>query len=203
VTIELERSRPGASERLFRSIRFRLALIVAIATVLLSIQSVAARSPSLRFDVATLVVVFLAMDQELIAGLVLTLVVSYVADVLSGEPRGLYVASLVIVYSLVRLIVFRVVGSTWVIVTGIGIVATAIALGVRLVFRATLGDQDFGLALSRPSLPSTFIFAILFSHPIYLLLRAIEGEKKSFEGRIAGGRRSAQAETDPVRRGEQ
>lgn len=182
MTIDILDKVPGPSpwRRLFGSVRFRLLLIALVATILLTIQSVVARQPTLRSDFATLVVVYLALEQSFGTGLVMTLVVGYVADVFSGEPRGLYMASLVIVFLLLRMVVFRIVGSRWFIVTAIAVLSTLAALLVRLAIESMLGPGEASLADVSPALVATFGVAATFGYPIYRLLRFIE---ERFRGR--------------------
>jgi rod shape-determining protein MreD len=160
-----------------------VALVVIATAILLTIQSVMAQRPTLRPDVATLVIVYLAMDHELISGLVTTLVVGYIADVLSGDPPGLYLASLVIVYLLLRLIVLRIVGSRWFIVTGLSILATSLAILVRLAIEAFLGPDEASFAAIRPALFFTFLVAALGGYPIYRVLGFFERGLRADESR--------------------
>src|SRR5687767_11228919 len=161
--------RPGLKAFLF-SARIRVTLVVVAATMLLATQSVFALEPELRADVATLVIVYLSMEHELISGMVVTLVVGYIADVFSGDPPGLYLASLVIVYLVLRLIVLRIVGSRWFIVTGLSILATFFAIVVRLLIEALIGPDEASLAAFNPALPATFLVAALGGYPIYRVL---------------------------------
>ncbi len=165
--------RPGL-EALLTSGRFRVLLVIVAATVLMTIQSVLALKPRLRPDVATLVIVYLAMEHELISGLVTTLVVGYIADVFSGDPPGLYLASLVIVYLVLRLIVLRIVGSRWFIVTGLSILATVLAILVRLAIVGLLGPKEAQLSAINPAIPAIFLVAALGGYPIYRVLGFFE-----------------------------
>jgi rod shape-determining protein MreD len=177
VAIELLDKQGGGGaglKALLQSIRLRLVLVLMAATVLLTTQSVLALKPTLRPDVATLVIVYLAMEHELIPGLVTAILVGYLADVFSGEPPGLYCASLVIVYLVLRLIVLRIVGSRWFIVTGLSILATFLAILVRLVIESALGPHDFSFGRIRPVLLFTFFVAALGGYPIYRLMGFVE-----------------------------
>ena len=164
---------PGFKALLFSG-RIRVALVVLAATVLLTMQSVFALKPSLRADVATLVIVYLAMDHELISGMVVALVVGYIADVFSGDPPGLYLASLVIVYLVLRLIVLRIVGSRWFIVTGLSILATFLAILVRALISVILGSGDARFSAINPALLTTFLMAALGGYPVYRVLAFCE-----------------------------
>jgi rod shape-determining protein MreD len=165
--------RPGL-EALLQSGRLRLVLVVVAATILLTAQSVLALKPRLRPDVATLVIVYLAMEHELVAGLVTTIVVGYITDVFSGDPPGLYLASLVMVYLVLRLIVLRIVGSRWFIVTGLSILATFFAILVRLLIESVVGPDEMTFSRISPALPITFLVAALGGYPIYRVLGFFE-----------------------------
>jgi rod shape-determining protein MreD len=175
VTIDLlDKPRRSGLEAFLLSGRIRVALVVVAATILLAVQSVFAREPELRTDIGTLVIVYLAMEHELVSGLVVTLAVGYVADLFSGDPPGLYLASLVIVYLVLRLIVLRIVGSRWFIVTGLSILATAFAILVRLSIEALLGPDEASLTAINPALLATFLMAALGGYPIYRILGFFE-----------------------------
>ncbi len=166
----LDKPRRAGLKALLKSGRLRVALVVIAAAILLTVQSVVAQKPRLRPDVASLVIVYLAMDHELIPGLVVALVVGYVADVFSGQAPGLYMASLVVVYLVLRLIVLRIVGSRWFIVTGLSILATFLGILVRLSIVDVLGPGGVGFRTIGPTLPVAFLVAVLGGYPIYRLL---------------------------------
>jgi rod shape-determining protein MreD len=175
VTIDLlDKPRAPGLKALLFSARIRVTLVVVTATILLTIQSVLALQPELRADVATLVIVYLAMEHELISGMVVTLFVGYIADVFSGDPPGLHLASLVIVYLVLRLIVLRIVGSGWLIVTGLSILATLFAILVRLFIEALIGPGEASLSAVRPALLATLMVAAVGGYPLYRVLYFVE-----------------------------
>src|SRR5688572_24963424 len=120
---------PGWKIRLalFEGGRMRFAALLGTTLLLLVIQSVAATNPRLRTDMATLVIVYLALENAPLSGAVAALLVGYLADVFSGESRGLAAASMVIVFLVVRLLVVRFTGARWFMITAISVLSTAFA----------------------------------------------------------------------------
>lgn len=161
---------PGSS----RIRRWLPSTVLAGCVVLLfCFQSTVAKNPGLRFDVATLVVVFLALEHELLPGLVHAVAFGYLADLFSGEPTGLVAFAAAAVFLSLRLVVFRIVGSGWLIVTAIGVLATIGALGLRLFAKTLLGPPvDVGVLGT--SLPSLLLGALFLTYPVYRTLAAMD-----------------------------
>ena len=137
------------------------------------LQSTWAKNPSFRTDLSTLVVVFLALEHELLPGLLHAVAFGYLGDLFSGEPIGLMAFSSASVFLGLRLVVFRIVGSGWLVVTTIGVLATVVALGLRLGVQVLLGPPVHLGALVT-SIPSLLLGALLLTYPIYRGLAGID-----------------------------
>src|SRR5215472_3749094 len=157
----------------FEGGRARLFAHLVITCLLLSIASVASRTPALRIDLAALVVVYIALEYEMLRGIVTTLVVGWMADVMSGESRGLSMASLVIAYLLVRVVVARITGSQWMMITGVGVLATAVDFAVRCLLESFVGPSLATVHAMRPAMLTILIAALLLGYPCYRLFRLV------------------------------
>lgn len=151
----------------------RGAVLVGLSVLILAGGTVLARHPTLRPDFAALLVVYFALEHHLLGGLGLTLAVGYVADVFAGESRGLYTSSLVLTYLVLRLVVLRVLGARWFLVTGIAVAGSVLALVFRLLIEAVLGPGRTSLAGLWPAVPAILLGAVLFGYPCFRLLRAV------------------------------
>ncbi len=156
----------------------RFAALFGVATFVLATNSVLSRSPSLRLDVVAPIVVFLSLELELFVGLIAAFGVGYLADLFSGEPKGLYWASTVIQFLLLRLFVFRIVGSRPPIVAAIVVATTVLGLVVRLLMQATLGPGRSTVTSMSPGLLSLFLGAVLLGYPLYALFSRVDAKLK-------------------------
>ncbi len=152
--------------------------LLATAFVALCAQSVAARHPLLRADVATLFVVYFALEHEFVGGLLLTVVVAYLGDVFSGEGRGLYVSSLVVVFLMNRIIALRFVTVRGPGVIGLGVLGTVVAFFLRLWIEAVVGPDRARLeGITLGFLVLVLLNGVL-SYPCYRFLAAVEARLK-------------------------
>lgn len=159
-----------------------------LAALALFLVASVVREPSVRPDLATLVVVFLALEQELLRGLVLAAAVGYLSDIFSGLGSGLDAATNVAVYLVLRVFVARIAGGTALMVTLMALVATALALFVRQVIEAVVGPGQASLALLLPALPSVVLGAALLGYPVYRGLLSIDRRFRPKEEFGFGGR---------------
>jgi rod shape-determining protein MreD len=154
--------------------RARLFAHVVLASLLLVLESVAARSPHFRLDLASLVIVYIALEYTLLQGAFATLIVGYLADLISGESRGLSMAGLVIVFLLVRLLVVRITGSRWFMVTSVSVFSTIAALLLRLLIEAIVGPASATLRSITPAIPSLVVGSAVLAVPCYRLFRLVD-----------------------------
>lgn len=173
------------SERRFDSARLRYAATLLMAAILLSLTSAVGRFETLRPDVVAPILVFCALELELLPGLFVLSGVGYLADVFSGEPAGLYWGSSVLVFLLLRLFVFRVVGSRPMMVTAFVGVATALGLVTRLLMQAVLGGGPVPLSSFGGGLWSVALGAAVLGYPIYRLFRAVDERLRPREEHFA------------------
>lgn len=164
----------SAGPRIDADAALRFAALFGVATALLSVSSVLSRSPSIRLDVVAPIVVFLSLELELMMGLIVAFGVGYLADIYSGDPRGLYWGSTVIQFLVLRLFVFRIVGSRPPIVVMIVFVTTILGLVVRLLMQATLGGGRPSISSMGPGLVSLFLGAVVLGYPLYALFSRID-----------------------------
>lgn len=119
----------------------RAASILAVAALSTAFSGVLARSTGLRLDPAALGAMFCALEVGLGRGLILATAIGYIADVSSGQPRGLWTFGTVVAYGVLRLFVVRVVGAR----AGTIMVLTALAAFTAHVARwgleATVGNE--------------------------------------------------------------
>lgn len=148
--------------------------LAGCVVLMICFQSTLAQATGLRVDLTTWVVVFLALEYELRSGLVHALVFGYLSDLFSGEAVGLLAFTATAVFLALRLVVFRVVGSGWLIVTAIGFLATATAMTIRLLVRDVFGPPELHLAGALDSVPSNLFGALVLTYPVYRALRAID-----------------------------
>lgn len=152
----------------------RTVALFAVTLLLLVLQGTLLDHRITRADVATLVVVYLALERPVIAGAVQALVVGYLADVFAGTDRGLYAASLVIVFLAVRLLVSRLAGGRFLFVTVTCALATigtgVISLGVERV----VGPGNLRWSSVSPTFAPMLIAAAALGYPCYRLLQALD-----------------------------
>lgn len=166
-----------------------------IAALLLFMLASVVRAPTVRPDLATLVVVFLALEQELLLGLALAAGIGYLSDLFSGLGPGLDAATNVAVYLVLRVFVARIAGGRFAMVTTLAVLATVLALGVRQIIEATVGPGQASLRLMAPALPSIVLGALLLAYPVYRVFMAIDTRFRPKEELGFGGRARARIET--------
>jgi len=170
-----------------QTLRVTVNLLCALALVLVCS---AIRSPSIRPDMATLVVVFFALEHELVIGLFLAAGAGYLSDVFSGLGPGLDAATCVGVYLVLRVFVARIVGSRLFMVTVLSLLSTVLALVIRQLIEATLGPNQASLRALIPALPSILGGAVLLGFPVYRILCAVDVYFRPREQVGLGGRTS-------------
>jgi rod shape-determining protein MreD len=158
---------------LFEPLTARAVVVLALSAALFLILSVV-RVPTVRPDLAALVVVFLALEHELVPGLALSAAVGYLSDQFSGLGAGLDALTCVAVFLLLRLFVARIVGGRAVMVTVLSVVATGLALFVRQVVEMVVGPNEAGLASLAPALPSVVLGAVGLGYAVYRLFRWVD-----------------------------
>ncbi|MCC7386390.1 MAG: rod shape-determining protein MreD [Deltaproteobacteria bacterium] len=149
--------------------------------LLLSVQGVLVRSTGWRLDVATLAVVYLALERAVLPGAALAVASGYLSDVLAGTNRGLYAATGVIVFFVVRLGVSRLAGSGPLFVSLLGVLATALTLAVAVVIEALLGPAAHEIRGIAPAFLPLLGGAAVLSYPVYRLLKRIDERFKEPE----------------------
>jgi rod shape-determining protein MreD len=154
--------------------RARLYAHLVLASAMLVIASVGAKSPMVRIDVASLVIVYVALEYTLLRGAVAAIAVGYLADLVSGESRGLSMASSVMVFLMVRLLVVRVTGSRWFMVTSVSMFSTAVALSARFLIENTVGPANTTIRAVSPAFASLLIGSALLGYPCYRLFRLVD-----------------------------
>src|SRR5688500_9500361 len=125
-------------------------------------------------DLATLVIVYFALEETPVSGVFSALLVGYFADVFSGESRGLTSGAMVVAFLIVRLLVARFAGARWMLVTTISLLGTLVVFVVRLIIAFAFGEQPVSWHGAAPALPALVIGALLFGYPAYRLLRWID-----------------------------
>jgi hypothetical protein len=165
-------------------------LLLLAATLVLTAGHALAVVPWLRPELGALLVVYLALERSLMSGLALTLAVAYVADVLSGEARGLTTGALVLVFLVLRLLVMRVLGSSVAMVTSLAVLATALVMVFRFGIEALLGPGLSSWSAAAPALPASLVSAVLLGYPIHRLLAALDERARPREAPpLLGSRR--------------
>src|SRR5688572_1624755 len=114
----------GGRVVLFEGGRLRVLVLLAITALLMAVQNVLNRFLPVSVDVASLAIVYLALESQVVSGAVLALMVGYLGDLSSGESRGLISASAVLVYLILRLSVVRLTGARFLPITVISVIST-------------------------------------------------------------------------------
>jgi cell shape-determining protein MreD len=169
---------------LFEGGRLRALAILGVTVLLLSIQSVVLHRTPLASDVATLLIVYLALESGLVTGILLALMIGYAGDLFSGESRGLISGSLVLLFLILRLSVVRLTGSRWIPITAISVLATLLSALLRLGLEGIVGPGRSTLNAMLPALPGLMLGAALFGYPCYRLLRFIDDRFRSREDEV-------------------
>ena len=151
---------------------FRIGVVVFVALLVLLMQSVVARNWPIRIDGATLVVAFLALEMAFWTGLWTALLIGYLAGLYSGVPAGLDAAVAVVQFVVIRIFVARIVGSRWVMVTTIAVMATAGAVLGRVMIYSATTPVSWGMIL--PAVPAQLIAALLLGWPVFRTLQWVQ-----------------------------
>ncbi len=149
----------------------RTGTLLIATIVLLVVQSVVAHRLPIRLDMATLVIVFLALETAFWPGLWTSLIVGYLAGLHSGIPAGVDASVAVIEYIVIRIFVARVVGSRWLLVTTIAAAATAGAVLAQMFILSMLGSSARTWLLVFPTLPARVIASALLAWPVFRVLQ--------------------------------
>ena len=152
----------------------RSAGIVLVTVLLLLVQGVAMRSPPFRADVATLVVVYLALEHPIIPGAALAFVVGYLADVFAGTGRGLYGLSMVILFFAVRLPVVRLAGARFPFITFVAVVSTSMSVVIAFSVEQIIGPARASFPSVGSELVPLLISAGCLGYPLYWLLKRLD-----------------------------
>lgn len=158
-----------------------LSLVIGLSVV---------RIPAFRPDVLTLVVVFLALEHELVFGLIIAVCAGYLSDLYSGLGPGLDAATNVGVYLVLRVFVTRIAGSRPLTVTVLALMSTVLALLIRQALEALLGPNQASLRGLVPALPSIILVPIFTAYPLYRVLRWVDGQFRPKVKTALGGRSS-------------
>lgn len=117
----------------------RAASILAVAVLLQLLASGLAWRPGVRVDPVALGVTFCALEAGLVRGLLISLGIGYMADLYSGQPRGLWMAGAVLTYGVLRLFVVRVVGARFLTVAVLSALAASVSGVLRTGLEALFG----------------------------------------------------------------
>lgn len=167
--------------------RARLAAHVVLATMLLAAAGVGARLLAFRMDVGALVIVYVALEYSLLRGAIAAGVLAYIADLFSGESRCLTMASLAIVFVVMRLMVVRVTGARWLTITAVSVFATIVDLTLKLALETLVGPGVTTFAAMAPSLPAILGGAAVFGYPCYRLFFLVDDRFRPREESIVYG----------------
>lgn len=159
--------------------QLRQVLVVVVSVLGLILAQVLRHRPGWTLDLLAPVVVYLALEHGLMDGLGLVVGIAYVADVLSGDPRGLTVAVAVQAYLGLRLFVSRIIGANPIVVTSMVLLTTGYTLGARYVLEGVVGPGDLSWAGAWPTFPYLFGGSLLFGYPLYRLLHALSAVFRS------------------------
>jgi cell shape-determining protein MreD len=185
--IAIDQQKLRIRNRLLASGTYRIGVLLAVSMLMVCMESTVALRPGWRLDFSTMLCVFFALQQPLIPGLAFAVATGYFGDVLSGEPRGLYVTSTVTVFFLLRMLIARVVHMSWLAVTLIGVLATFIAIIVRILV-VMVGDDftDSFVGSLRQGFGARGVGAFLLTYPIYRLFRALDARLRRSEQSASG-----------------
>lgn len=142
--------------------------VLVTAFLMASIAHAVAYGFGVRIDVGALGVTFCALEVGLFRGLALTLGVGYIADVASGQPRGLWTFGAVVGYAVLRLFVVRVVGARAPTVVFLTVVAASAAMVGRAVLQLATEVAPTG-AMSRALV--TLVATAVVGYPAYWMFR--------------------------------
>ncbi len=168
-----------------QALRMTVNLVCALALVIgLSVV----RIPAFRPDILTLVVVFLALEHELVFGLIIAVSAGYLSDLFSGLGPGLDAATNVGVYLVLRVFVAKIAGSRPATVTVLAVLSTLLALVLRQTLEAILGPNQASLRGLVPALPYIVMAPILLGYPVYWGLRWVDRKFRPRSKTSLGGR---------------
>lgn len=162
----------------------RLAALLGVAWLLIAAQGVLALS-GLRVDLGTLAVVYFALESAPFAGGVASLLVGYLADLSSGEARGLSSASMVLSFLLVRLSVSRSNSARGLMISAVAVLGTALTFLARLALESWVGPDLASWDQALSALPSMLLGAALLGYPTYRVMRLVDDRVRRREDDVA------------------
>jgi len=152
----------------------RTVVVVSAALVLLVMQSVIARNWPIRIDAGTLVVVFLALETSFWTGMWTSLIVGYLAGLFSGVPASMDAAVAVAQFVVIRIFVARIVGSRWLLVTTIVVMATSGAIAGRTLVHAVVGADEIPWRLILPAVLGQLGASLVLAWPVFRALQWLQ-----------------------------
>lgn len=167
--------------RVFANALVALVLVLAVSVI---------RVPTVRPDVVTLVVVYLALEQEFLLGLLLAVGIGYVSDLFSGHGPGLNASVAGLVYLTLRLFVARLAGGRGLMVSILALFATALALVLRLLIEGTIGPNHASFGGLLAALPWIVLGPVALAYPVYRVMRGIDRRFRPREEFTFGSRGS-------------
>jgi rod shape-determining protein MreD len=148
--------------------------ILLVTVALLAVQGALLRHPLARVDLATLVVLYLALERPVIGGAGMAAAVGYLADVFTGTDRGLHAVALLILFMVVRLVVARLAGGRFVFVTVVSVLGSLASVALVLAVEGLVGPDRSSFAAMAPALGPGLIGAAVLGYPCYRLLHALD-----------------------------
>lgn len=140
----------------------------ATASVLICAQAVFAAETGLAVDLTPVVVIFWAVELDLLAGVIMTAVVGYVADALSGAPPGSMMAGHLGAFIALRAVVRRPPVMSPPVIVLLAAWAAVTSVGARALLHAGFG----GDALPAASM-ARGAAVVVAAVPLYALLRRL------------------------------
>ena len=147
---------------------------LAVVLVLLAVEGALLSGPLLHADLATLAVVYLALEWRVIPGAAVAFGVGYLADVFGAAPRGLHASAMVIVFFVVRLVVSRILGGHAVLITAIGVLATLLSLGTVIGVERVVGPGETSFHALSPAVPWLLGSAAILTYPSYRFFKWVD-----------------------------
>ncbi|MBK8012829.1 MAG: rod shape-determining protein MreD [Deltaproteobacteria bacterium] len=165
------------------------ASVLLVALLIACAESVAAQRPQIRPGLTLLVILYIALEHPLATALSLSIAIGYVADVFSGESRGLELFATMSTFFVIRALAFRFVGRRFVIIAALGLVMTVTQVLILFAAEAAIGPNRASLLQATPAFALRLLGAAVFAYPVYYLLSAMEGRFKARPDVLMGRRR--------------
>ena len=157
-----------------------IALFVLVLLLFVA-QGALLRRPFTRADVATLVVVYLALERAVLSGAAFAMVIGYVGDIFAGTERGLIALTMVILFFAVRLLVARFSGGRFLFVTTVAVGSTMFSMLVCVAIEGVVGADRVSFAAISPAFGPTVLSSAALGYPCYRLFRALDERFKEPE----------------------